>query len=598
VTDIAMNGTATSENRPHTPVLYRVAPGIGALAAYRREWLKHDLIAGVSVAAVALPTAIAYSQIIGLEPVVGLYTAIPTLLAYAVFGTSRHLIVNPDAATCAMIGAALVPLAGAGPETLASASVVLTLLTGLLCVAASFLRLGFLADFLSRPILVGFLNGVAVSIFLGQIGKVFGFKMTAHGIVPSFIEFVHKAPQTHLPTLAVGMTSIVIMIVCKRLLPRWPGPLIAVLAAVALVRVMGLESVGVAVVGDIPAGPPRLHWPQIDAQSLPPLFGGALGVTLVSFCSAMVVARSFAAKDHYELDSDRELAALGASQIAAGLCQGFAVSGTDSRTAINHAMGGKSQMAGLVAAATMTIVLLFLTGPLRYLPQAALGAVLIVSAIGLFDAQELVRLWRVSRAELAVAIATMLGVIALDILEGIVLAVSFALLLLLQRSARPPDAVLVRVPGVKGFHNQAHHPGVAGIPGLLLYRFGAAVVFYNASYLKKRVLELAEARNDLKWVILDGNTVNAIDSTGAETLEDLARELDRQGIRLALAGFRTETRQFLERAGAMSAIRADHIYPTLKSAMNAFRASHAGPTSDAASDSDTARDATDKEVGS
>ena len=373
-------------------------------------------------------------------------------------------------------------------SSLLSLSVVLAIFTGLFCVAASLLRLGFLADFLSRPILTGFLNGVAISIFLGQIGKVFGFPMQSHGIIPSLIEFVRKLPQTHLPTLAVGLLAIAVMLVSKRLLPRWPGPLLAVVAAVAVVKTMGLDARGVAVVGNVPAGLPRLSWPTFDPQFLPPLFGGALGVALVSFCNAMVVARSFAAKNHYEVDADRELFALGASQFAAGLCQGFAVSGTESRTAMNHAMGGKSQAAGLVAAAVMAAVLLFLTGPLSYLPKAAPGAVLIFAAIGLFDLASLRRLWRVSRSEFGVAIATMLGVIALDVLEGIVMAVSLALLLLLKRSARPPDAVLVRVPGMKGFHDLAHHADASATPGLLLYRFGAGIVFYNASYLKKRVL--------------------------------------------------------------------------------------------------------------
>ena len=419
-------------------ILYRIAPGLGVLAAYQRDWLRHDLIAGVSVAAVALPTAIAYAQIIGLDPVVGLYAAIPALLAYALFGTSRHLIVNPDAATCAMIAATLTPLAAGDPEVLLSLSVVLAIFTGLFCFAASALRLGFLADFLSRPILIGFLNGVAISIFLGQIGKVFGFPMKSHGIIASFIEFVGKVPETHLPTLAVGLLAIAVMLVSKRLLPRWPGPLLAVVAAVAVVKVLGLEAAGVAVVGDVPAGLPRLRWPTFDPQFLQPLFGGALGVALVSFCNAMVVARSFAAKNHYEVDADRELSALGASQLAAGLCQGFAVSGTESRTAMNHAMGGKSQVAGLVAAAVMAAVLLFLTAPLSYLPKAALGAVLIFAAIGLFDVASLRRLWRVSRPEFGVAIATMVGVIALDVLEGILMAVALALLLLLNAAlARP-----------------------------------------------------------------------------------------------------------------------------------------------------------------
>jgi high affinity sulfate transporter 1 len=450
----------------------------------------------------------------------------------------------------------------------------LAIFTGLFCVAASFLRLGFLADFLSRPILIGFLNGVAISIFLGQIGKVFGFAMQSHGIIASLIEFVKKLPQTHLPTLAVGLLAIAVMLVSKRLLPRWPGPLLAVVAAVVVVKILGLDARGVAVVGNVPAGLPRLSWPTFDPQFLPPLFGGALGVALVSFCNAMVVARSFAVKNHYEVDADRELFALGASQCAAGLCQGFAVSSTESRTAMNHAMGGKSQAAGLVAAAVMAAVLLFLTAPLSYLPKAALGAVLIIAAIGLFDLASLRRLWRVSRSEFGIAIATMLGVITLDVLEGIVMAVSLALLLLLKRSARPPDAVLVRVPGMKGFHDLIHHADAPGTPGLLLYRFGAGIVFYNASYLKKRVLDLAATQPDLKWVVIDGSTVNTIDSTGADTLETLAHDLDRKGIRLGLAGFRTETRAMLERAGAMSAVGSDCVYPTLKSAMNALLAAH------------------------
>jgi MFS superfamily sulfate permease-like transporter len=346
----------------------------------------------------------------------------------------------------------------------------------------------------------------------------------------------------------------------------------------------------------VPAGLPRLHWPAFDPQFLQPLFGGALGVALVSFCNAMVVARSFAAKHDYEVDADRELTALGASQVAAGLCQGFAVSGTESRTAMNHAMGGKSQVAGLVAAGVMAAVLLFLTGPLRYLPKAALGAVLIFAAIGLFDVASLRRLWRVSRSEFAVAIATMIGVIALDVLEGILLAVALALLLLLKRSARPPDAVLGRVPGMKGFHDLAQHPDAIPTPGLVLYRFGAAIVFYNASYLKKRILELATVQSDLKWLVIDGSTVNTIDTTGADLIEALGRDLARRGVRLGLAGFRTETRSMLERTGALTAIGTAAVYPTLKAAMKAFLDSPSRPLASAPGTGDAPADDSDGET--
>ncbi len=575
-----MGSDTTSHSGGQKATLCGIAPGrfgLGPFANYQRDWFRHDLIAGISVAAVALPTAIAYAQLIGMEPVTGLYTAIPVLLVYALFGTSRHLIVNPDAATCAMIAAALAPLASNDGEVLLSLSVVLAIFAGLLCFIAGFLRLGFLADFLSRPILVGFLNGVAISIFLHQIGKVFGFPMESHGIIASSIEFVRKIPETHWPTLAVGLLTIAVMLASKRLLPRWPGPLLAAVAAVAVVKALDLEAAGVAVVGDVPAGLPRLRWPTCDPQFLQPLFGGALGVALVSFCNAMVVARSFAAKHNYEVDPDRELFALGASQLAAGLCQGFAVSGADSRTAMNHTMGGKSQMAGLVAAAVMIVVLLFLTGPLSYLPTAALGGVLIVAAIGLFDVASLRRLWRVSRAEFSVAIVTMLGVIALDVLQGILLAVAVALLLLLKRSARPPDAVVGRVPGMKGFHDLAHHPDAVTTPGLLLYRFGAALVFFNATYFRNRVLELAAAQSDLKQVVIDGTTINTIDSTGADTLDALARDLSRQGVRLALAGFRTEATNLLERTSVTATIGADSVYETLKEAMTAFQADYSPP---------------------
>src|SRR5271166_658380 len=323
------------------PSLLRAAPGLRNLLGYRREWLRHDVVAGVSVAAVALPTAIAYAELIGFEPVVGLYAAILPLLVYAIFGTSRHLIVNPDAATCAMVGTTLIPLTAIHANSLMSLSVVLALFTGIFCILAGLLRLGFVADFLAKPILVGFLNGVAIHIFLGQIGKVFGFPMKSHGIVPSLLEFIQKVPQTHLPTLAVGVLTIGVMLAGKRWLPRWPAPLLAVVFAVALVYSMDLEGKGVAVVGQVPPGLPRLRWPEFDPEFIVPLLGGALGVALLSFSNAIVVARSFAAKGRYEVDVDQEFVALGACQIAAGLSQGFAISGADSRTAMNYASRGQ-----------------------------------------------------------------------------------------------------------------------------------------------------------------------------------------------------------------------------------------------------------------
>jgi MFS superfamily sulfate permease-like transporter len=339
---------------------------------------------------------------------------------------------------------------------------------------------------------------------------------------------------------------------------------------VVLVYGLGLEDRGVAVVGALPAGLPSLSWPQFDPEFLKPLLGGALGVALVSFSSGMVTARSFAARNRYDIDVDQEFIALGACQIASGLSQGFAVTGADSRTAVNDAMGGKSQVVGLVAAATMTAVLFFLTEPLRYLPVAALGAVLIVAAIGLFDVAALRKMWRVNPADCALSLFTTLGVIWLDLLEGILLAVGSALLLLIKRVSRPPDTVLGRVPGMKGWHDVAHHNDATTHPGLMVYRFGAAIVFFNAGYFKRRVMELVASHPHIEWFITDGSTINLVDITGAEMLESLAGELAARGVRFGFANIRRDVRNSLERAGALEVIGPDSVFPTLNTASDAF----------------------------
>jgi MFS superfamily sulfate permease-like transporter len=356
------------------------------------------------------------------------------------------------------------------------------------------------------------------------------------------------------------------MIAGKRWLPRWPAPLLAVVFAVALVYSMGLEGKGVAVVGQVPSGLPRLRWPEFDPELIMPLLGGALGVALLSFSNAIVVARSFAAKGRYEVDVDQEFIALGACQIAAGLSQGFAISGADSRTAMNYASGGKSQVSALVAAAMMAAVLVFLTGPLGFLPK---GAVLIVAAIGLFDVAELLWIWKIDRWEFAVSIITTLGVVALDILNGILMAVLIAILLLLMRVSRPPDAVLGRVSGLKGFHNVLHHEKARTWPDLVLYRFESALVFFNAPYFKKRVLEMAGSHPGVKWFVVDGSTINSVDTTGAAILEALSEDLRTRGIRLGFANLRTEVRALLDRSGVQAALGDGALFPTLKSAVDA-----------------------------
>ncbi|HKE01551.1 MAG TPA: sulfate permease [Planctomycetota bacterium] len=565
--------------RPAKPRRFTLLPGLGQLLGYQREWLAADVVAGVSVAAIAVPTAIAYAQMIGFEPVVGFYAAILPLVAYAMLGTSRHLIVNPDAGTCALVAATLLPIVPSGdPAAMVSASVVLALAAGVVCIVAGILRLGVVADFLSRPILVGFMNGIAIHIFLDQLGKVGGYAKRSHGIVPSVVELARKLDELHGPTVAVGLACIGLLIAAKRWLPRWPAPLLAVVAAIVAVRVLRLQEAGVATVGAVAGGWPAPRWPEVDAAAWKPLVAGALGVALLSFTNAVAVARSFAAKGGYDVHADRELVALGAAHIASAASGGFAVSGTESRTAMNYAMGGKSPAAGLVAAASIASVLLFFTSPLSDIPKAALGAILMVAAVGLFEAKELVHLWRVSPRELVLAVITTLGVVGLDVLDGILLAVGLSLLLALHRASRPADAVLGRVEGLGGYHSLAQYPDAKTFPGVVLYRFGAALLFFNTSYFRRRVLDAAAARSDAKWLVIEGGPINTIDVTGAEALGRLAEETRKRGVRLALANVRTEVLALLDRAGTTATLGADAVFPSLDAAVEACaRDAGAGP---------------------
>jgi MFS superfamily sulfate permease-like transporter len=355
----------------------------------------------------------------------------------------------------------------------------------------------------------------------------------------------------------------------KRFLPRLPAPLIALLVAVVIVQSFGLDQLGVTVVGMVPAGLPELRWPSAPSVYLGPLLSGAAGLALVSVTSGMVTARSFAARNRYEIDVDREFIALGACNVAAGVSQGFAVTGADSRTAVNDAMGGKTQVTGLVAAGAMALVLLYFTGPLRYLPSAALGAVLISAAVGLFDWPALQRLYRVKEGEFLVCVAAMLGVVTLGALEGIALSVGLAMLVLLHRSSRPADMVLGRVEGRLGFYDVAGHEGATIVPGLILYRFTASLIFYNAPYFRRRVLVVADASPGAKCLIVDGAPIVHLDSTGADTLTALADDLTAKGIRLVIAGALPQVRQMLERSGALARLGDNSVYPSLRAAVEA-----------------------------
>jgi high affinity sulfate transporter 1 len=551
----------------------QVAPGLGNLLRYERSSAPHDFVAGLSVAAVALPVGVAYAQLAGFNPAVGLYSSILPLLAYAIFGTSRQLIIGPDAATCALITAAVTPLAAGNQETYESLSVTLAFLAGLFCIAASFVKLGALADFLSKPILVGFLNGIALSIILGQIGKVFGYPISAGGIIPRLTEFVSKLGLTHIPTLAVGVGTFIILLLTPRIFKQVPAALVAMILAAIAVRLLGLEQHGVKIVGEVPAGLPPIRFPRFSLDLIPTILEDAAGLALVSFSSMMLTSRSFASKNKYDVDADQEFAALGAANIASAFSQGFAVSGADSRTAMSDAAGGRTQVTGIVAAGTIAVVLLFLTGPLRYVPIPALGAVLVRAGLSLVDLKGLKTIYRIERREFALSIIATLGVVAVGAIHAILFVVALAMLRFVRLVARPKVEILGRVEGLPGLHSIERHPGAVTIPGLLLLRFNAPIVFFNAPYFKRELLAAVHAAGpSLRWVVLDMLPITMIDATGLQVAREIAEELDGRGALLVAAGRQTEWQLWAERRRFEVQFHKTKTYPTLRAAIKTFLA--------------------------
>ena len=548
-------------------------PGLDTFTGYDRSWLRSDLGAGLSVAAIALPVGIAYADLAGVPAVFGMYSAIFPLLAYALFGSSRQLMTGPDAATCIIVAASLGPLAGGDPERYLALMVVLTLITGILYVVAGFARLGFIANFLSQPILTGYLNGIALIIMAGQLQKLFGYTGDAEEFFPKLAEFATKLDHSHLPTLALGLVLLVVLVILRRTTPKLPAALVVVVVGIVAVVLLGLDQRGVAILGSVPAGLPSLHIAVFESAVFKELFADAAGIALVSFTSGVLTAKSFARRNRYDINANQELIAFGACNIASGLAQGFPVTGADSRTAVNNAMGGKTQLVGIVAAGSMLLILFFLTQPLGYVPTAALAAVIMVSAVGLLDLAELRNLYLISHRELLLSVGTTLGVLILGVLPGVLLAVALSLFWLLSVVSRPHDGVLGRMAGVKGFHDIADYPEATTIPGLIIYRFDANLVFFNADYFRDRVRAvIAAAKTPVEWVVIDASSINVIDVTAYQKIDELREELAARDIVLAHARAKRNLARFFNHDWLMKR-RALHIkydFPTVKSAVHAF----------------------------
>ena len=517
--------------------------------------------------------------------IIGIYSAIFPLFAYALFGSSRQLIVGPDAATCLLVAASLAPLAAGDPERYLALLPVFTLMTGVLYLLAGAARLGFIAAFLSQPILTGYLNGIALIILAGQLPKLLGYPSAAKEFVLQLRELVEHMGQSHPPTALLGLILVAGLLVLGRVAPAVPSALVAVVAGIGAVAFFDLQTLGVAVTGALPGGLPVPPIEVFEPAVYRNLLDDAAAIVLISFAGGMLTAKSFARRNHYEIDANQELIALGASNLASGLAQGFPVTGTDSRTAVNNTGGGKSQLVSIVAAAAMLFVLLFLKAPLALVPTAALAAVVFVSAISLFDFAGLRELARMSWREGLLSIGTTLGVLVLGVLPGVMLAVALSLAWLLMVASRPQDAVLGRVSGLPGFHSVADYPKATTVPGLLLYRFEADLVFFNIDYFAERLrAAIAASKTPVEWAIIDASPINWIDATALQRLHELRSELAAREITLGVARAKLSLnrafnpRWVAERLPAMGFRR----FPTLKAAVHAFERHKLGTAADQA----------------
>ncbi|RDJ00502.1 SulP family inorganic anion transporter [Dyella solisilvae] len=552
------------------PLLQRLIPGLAELLRYQRGWLRTDLQAGLSVAAVALPINIAYAQLAGFSPLIGLYSAVLPMIVYALFGSSRQMIVGPDAATCAMLGATLMPLAAPGSDEYQGYAMALTLMTGVMSVVASRFHLGFLADFLSRPILIGLLNGVAVTILVSQSGKALGITLGGGDTISQVHSLLAQLAHIHWPTALLSAGTLVAFLGLRLAWPRGPAALIALAGAGLASWMFRLAARGVDMVGALPSGLPPWVAPSLPHALLGTLVPAAGALTLITFSSGMFTSRAFAARNGYHVDGDQEFFALGLSHLASAACQGFPVSGSSSRTAVNETSGGKSRLVSIVAALVILLVPLYLTGALAMLPHAALSTILLATAAGLIDLGGLRELRRFSRGEHLIALMTVAGVVLFGVMSGILLAVTIALLRFLSQVTRPTEQLFGLIDGQDGFYELAHYPQARAISGLLIYRFESPLTFFNADYFRRRIQHLCRQEQP-RWVVVDAISMTKNDITGLHAIDELQRALQPQGIQLVIAGRTQELVTRMTRAGLPPARTGILYYPSRQAALVAYR---------------------------
>ncbi|TCC49172.1 sulfate permease [Kribbella capetownensis] len=546
-------------------------PGVGLARSYERAWLPKDIVAGLVLSALLVPQGMAYAELAGLPAVTGLYTSILCLLGYAVFGPSRVLVLGPDSSLGPMIAATIAPLllANGDPARAVALASMLAVMVGVVMTVAGLARFGFVADLLSKPTQIGYMNGLALTIVIGQLAKLFGFSVDADGLVAEARAFFSGLAdgEANATAAVLGVCSLAGILLLNRFMPKLPSVLIVVVLAAITVSAFDLKSHDVDTVGVLPQGFPPFTVPAVSWGDLPPLFVGALAIAVVALADTMSTASAFAARRGDRVRGNQEMVGIGAANIAAGFFQGFPVSTSGSRTAVAEQAGSRSQVTGIVGAAMITVVLVFATSLMQYVPQPTLGAIVIAAALSLADIAGTRRLWHQRRTEFWLSIIALLGVAFLGVLPGILVAVGLSILNVFRRTWWPHTAELGRVEGIAGLHDTESYPGAELLRGLVVYRFDAPLIFANARMFSDKVRETATDDPSLQWIIVAAEPITDVDTTASDMLQELDAWLNARGVSLVFAEMKDPVRKKIERYELTRTINPAHFHPTLDAAV-------------------------------
>jgi high affinity sulfate transporter 1 len=555
----------------------RWLPGLNTIRGYEPRWLRHDLVAGVVMMTMLVPVGIAYAEASGVPGINGLYATIVPLLAYAMFGPSRILVLGPDSALAPVILTVVLPLSTGDPKRAVALAGMMAIISGAVCVAAGLARLGFVTELISKPIRYGYMNGIALTVLLSQIPKLLGFSISVKGPLRQAWGIIDKvlAGGTNVTALTIGGGTLVLILVLKRW-PRLPGVLVAVVAATIVVDVFNLAGrAGVSVLGPLPRGLPMPRLPLIQVNDLASILMGGIAVALVSFADTSVLSRTYAARLRSPVDPNQEMVGLGVANLAAAFFQGFPISSSSSRTPVAEAAGARTQLTGVTGALAITLLLLFAPGLIQHLPHTALAAIVIAAAIGLVEISDLRRIYRIQRWEFWLSMACFAGVAVLGAIPGIALAIVVAVIEFLWDGWRPHSAVLGRVERVEGYHDITRYPEAQLIRGLVLFRWDAPLFFANAELFNKRVLDaVASSPTRVRWLVIAAEPVTSVDVTAADAISELDDALCAADIELCFAEMKDPVKDKLKRFGLFTRLGEQTFFATLEEAVNAYRATH------------------------